>query len=107
MIKTHGLPYDTFNQLESSIKTISAKVGLESTGADELIKSFNPSELDAILEKLELENEPSKNERQALFDTKKYQTLKKLIQADAITNVVQLERKLKDERYIFRYYQVQ
>ena len=39
--------------------------------------------------------EKTKNE---IFDPARYQVMNKLITADAITNVVQLEHRLKEER---------
>ena len=99
LIRGHNLPYETSDELEEIIKSTAAKIEFESTGGDDIIKSFDSTNLDAILEKLDLENEPSRDERRALFETQKYLTLKKLIAADAITNIGQLERKLKEERY--------
>ena len=77
-------------------------MSLERAKSDQLVADIDFDDLESRLEKMEKKSqtdniEKTKNE---IFDPARYQVMNKLITADAITNVVQLEHRLKDERYM-------
>ena len=83
-------------------KTANRDLSLERAKSDQLVADIDFDDLESRLEKMEKKSqtdniEKTKNE---IFDPARYQVMNKLITADAITNVVQLEHRLKDERYM-------
>ena len=83
-------------------KKANRDLSLERAKSDQLVADIDFDDLESRLEKMEKKSqtdniEKTKNE---IFDPARYQVMNKLITADAITNVVQLEHRLKDERYM-------
>ena len=81
-------------------KIISAqrKLSLERSRGDELIDNFNFASIMADIDKMEAKKSIEEKRVDSVFNNEKFETVKRLVQADAITNVVQLEQRLKDER---------
>ena len=57
---------------------------------DQLIKDFDLDELLTKVDKLEKKQKSITISQDSIFDNEKFETIKRLVQADAITNVVQL-----------------
>ena len=93
------------SQILSQFKNLQPKkanrdLSLERAKSDQLVADIDFDDLESRLEKMEKKSqtdniEKTKNE---IFDPARYQVMNKLITADAITNVVQLEHRLKEER---------
>ena len=86
--------------LNSQPKKANRDLSLEKAKSDQLVADIDFDDLESRLEKMEKKSqtdniEKTKNE---IFDPARYQVMNKLITADAITNVVQLEHRLKEER---------
>ena len=84
----------------SQPKKANRDLSLERSKSDQLVADIDFDDLESRLEKMEKKSqtdniEKTKNE---IFDPARYQVMNKLITADAITNVVQLEHRLKEER---------
>ena len=99
LIKKHQLGAHLIGELEDKLCQVQRQLSLEQSGGDAIVSDFDlDSALNDIDQLEQKANEAQHKKKDSIFDASKFETIRRLVQADAITNLVQLEQRLKEER---------
>jgi len=101
IIKGHKLSYHLFGELDEAVSRLSDRIFLEDCGGDKLVENFEMDEMDELLRHFdECEDERVQDEEETIFKPARFELMEKLVHSDAVTHVVDLEQRMKNERRI-------
>merc|ERR1712123_428285 len=92
LIKKHQLGAHLIGELEDKLCQVQRQLSLEQSGGDAIVSDFDLDSALGDIDQLERKaNEAQHKKKDSIFDASKFETIRRLVQADAITNLVQLE----------------
>ena len=101
LIVCHGLNHGIAGDLEREIRRVSNKLYYDKCAGDEILQNFHLDELDDLLEDFEDKKLPSKDIKQIeIFDQGRYNIMEKLVNSEAVTHMIELEQRMRNQRKI-------
>ena len=102
LIVGHGLSHGIAGELEKEIKRVSDQLYFEKYAGEEVLEQFDMDELDDLLEDFEESRKtPSKQKKKIdIFDQGRYNIMEKLVNSEAVTHVIELEQRMRNQRKI-------
>ncbi|CBY35025.1 unnamed protein product [Oikopleura dioica] len=101
LIVGHKLNHGIAGDLEREIRRVTNELYFDKCAGDKVLEEFDMDELDDLLEDFEDKKPPSKQTKQLeIFDQGRYNLMEKLVNSEAVTHMIELEQRMRNQRKI-------